>query len=254
MTVAAPALEVAIASAAGAMSAEFGGADRLELCNALELGGVTPSAGLLESVSAASSLAVHVLVRPRPGDFCYSDSELATAEHEARWLAQQGVAGIVLGALNRDGTIDAVATTRLIAAAKSAAENVEITFHKAFDQAVDPLAALELLAGLGVDRVLSSGQAQRALDGVAVLSAMAALGSGVQIMAGGGVLPADIRELSRNGQIDAVHFSAKQRGPSIPSRSISLGSADGADPNAYFVTDQALVRQARSEIAALHTA
>lgn len=246
-----PVLEIAIGSAAGAVSAQLGGADRLELCNALELGGVTPSAGLTESVLAATNLPVHALVRPRPGDFCYSASELSTAEQEARLLARQGVAGIVLGALTSNGRIDPLATTRIIAAARSAAPSVEITFHKAFDQTADPLQALELLAELGVDRVLSSGQAQRALDGVSVLATMRAQHSGVQIMAGGRLLPADIAELARNASVDAVHFSAKRPGPSAPNGAISLGSADGVDPNAYFVTDQALVRQARAEIAAL---
>jgi len=246
-----PVLEIAIASAAGAVAAQLGGADRLELCNALELGGVTPSAGLTASVLAATELPVHVLVRPRPGDFCYDASEIGTAEHEAQLLARQGAAGIVLGALTGDGQIDVAATSRIIAAAKSVAPAVEITFHKAFDQSADPLPALQLLAGLGVDRVLSSGQAQRARDGIPVLSAMAAQRSGVQIMAGGGVLPADIADLSRLARVDAVHFSAKRPGPSAANVGISLGSADGADPNAYFVTDQALVRQARAEIAAL---
>lgn len=247
----APALEVAIASAAGAEAAELGGADRLELCNALELGGITPSAGLLEGVLAATSLPVHVLVRPRPGDFCYSAADLDTAQREARALAAQGAAGIVLGALTRDAQIDVEATARLIEAAKSVNSSIEITFHKAFDQLRMPLPALDVLAELGVDRVLSSGQAQRAVDGVTLLAAMTACSSGVEIMAGGGVLPADIAELAQRAQVDAIHFSAKQSGPAVPMSHISLGTADGANPNAYFVTDQGLIRSARAEITAV---
>lgn len=249
----APALEIAVTSASGAQAAQRGGADRLELCNALELGGITPSAGLVEEVLTATSLPVHILVRPRPGDFCYDQDQLATAAREARLLARQGVAGIVLGALTRDARIDSAAAIRIIEAAKSENPDLDITFHKAFDQLADPLAALPELAGLGIDRVLSSGKAQRALDGCAVLAAMTSLASGVQVMAGGGVLPGDIPALATQSQVDAVHFSAKRSGTSTPASSISgtsisLGSADGADPNAYFVTDQALVEQARSQI------
>ncbi|NYE96315.1 copper homeostasis protein [Psychromicrobium silvestre] len=236
-------LEIAIASAAGAAAAERGGADRVELCSGLELGGLTPSAGLIEAVLEATNLPVQVLLRPRPGDFCYSEDELRTAEREARSLAHQGVTGVVLGALLPGGRVDLETTARLISAVRTIRPGAEIVFHRALDQAVDAVEALEGLAALGVDRVLTSGQASRAAGGVVCLARMVALDSGIEIMAGGGVAPKDIPALAEAG-VAAVHLSAKRKATTASSAALALGSADGQDPNAYFLTDEGLVRQA----------
>lgn len=241
-------LEIAIASAAGAAAAQAGGANRVELCSGLELGGLTPSAGLVDACMEAGTLPVNVLLRPRPGDFHYDESELATAEREARMLARQGVAGVVLGALRRDGTIDVPATSRLIAAVLNQSADTVITFHRAIDHVADPIAALETLAGLNVHRVLSSGQAHRAIDGLAVLKQMKSLNTDVEIMAGGGVRPEDIPVLIGRARVDAVHLSAKISGPSVPASAVALGSADQSDPNRYFITDESLVRSAAENL------
>ncbi|AJT42622.1 copper homeostasis protein CutC [Psychromicrobium lacuslunae] len=241
-------LEIAIASAAGAVAAYRGGADRVELCSALELGGVTPSAGLIASVLDASELPVQALIRPRPGDFCYSPEELATAVLESVECAKQGVAGVVIGVLTPSGHVDLAATERLIEAARSVNSEIEIVFHRAIDQAVNAVDAVGSLAALGVDRVLSSGQAARAIEGLASLTAMVKANSGVQIMAGGGVRTADIPALFKEAGVAAVHLSAKAAGPAIPGATLALGSADGSDPNAYFVTDKDLVSAAAEQL------
>lgn len=241
-------LEIAIASAAGAIAAQRGGADRLELCSALELGGVTPSAGLIAAVLEASELPLQALIRPRPGDFCYSAEELSTALLETIECTKQGVAGVVVGALTPSGHVDHAAIERLVEAARSVNSTVEIVFHRAIDHAVDAIGAVESLANIGVDRILSSGQAARAIEGLTNLAAMVEADSRVQIMAGGGVRAVDIPALINAAGVAAVHLSAKTAGPAIPGSTLALGSADGANPNAYFVTDEALVSAAAEQL------
>lgn len=246
-----PNLEIAVTGPAGAGIAQRAGVDRVELCSALELGGVTPSQGSTEATLTATggSLAVHALIRPRPGDFCYAEDELGTAEREISCLARQGIAGVVIGALNPDGTVALEATRRLVGAARAADPGLQITFHRAVDQTADPVAAVEPLARLGVDRILSSGQANRAIDGVATLRRMVQAAAGiVEIMAGGGVQVSDIQTLVTDAGVQAVHSSAKAPRAGSGRTDVSLGSADGADPGAYFVTDQNLVQQAAEVI------
>ncbi len=121
---------------------------------------------------------------------------------------------------------------------------MEIVFHRAIDQAVNPLGALDALFALGVKRILTSGQAPRAAAGIPTLKAMVQAGSGLEIMAGGGVRIDDIPALRDQAGVSAIHLSAKAKGAAARSAALALGSADGTDPNAYFVTDEELVRAA----------
>ncbi|WFN91306.1 copper homeostasis protein CutC [Gordonia sihwensis] len=180
--------------AEGAATARANGADRVELCTALGVtGGLTPSAGLLDAVCAVG-IDVHALIRTRPGGFVYSDAEVdvlaADVAAAVRLAVRLGARGVVIGALHADGTVDAGATGRLLAAARDAEQRagrrIDVTFHRAIDAAADPIAALTVLAGLGVDRVLTSGGAARAGDGLDVLRALVAADTGVEVMAGGG--------------------------------------------------------------------
>ncbi|WP_026555312.1 copper homeostasis protein CutC [Arthrobacter sp. 35W] len=245
------ALEIAVTSAAGAHTAQRVGADRVELCTALELGGVTPSQGLIAAAaeSTGGTLPVHVLVRPRAGGFCYSDEELRTYTLELRSIAAQGVAGVVIGALDASGAINTAATTRLMAAAWEVDPGLCITFHRAIDQARDVDAAISDLIGLGVHRVLTSGQAATAHEGSAVLRHMVALADGrLEIMAGGGVRVEDIDLLAASVGVDAVHLSAKAVMAPAHRAVLPLGSADGGG---HFGTDARLAAEAA---AAVHTA
>lgn len=238
-----PALEVAVTSARGARTARECGADRVELCSALELGGITPSAGLVEQATAVG-LPVFALVRCRPGGFVYDADEVATMRREARSLARAGVAGVVLGALNPAGDLDTDATRRIADAARDAEPAVQLTFHRAVDRARDPLAILPQLVPLGIERVLTSGGAPTADEGLATIGRMTALGLPVQVTAGGGVRPDTVARAALAG-VAAVHLSAKRRaaGGTSPVR---LGAL--ADDDSYFVTDGDLVRKARAQL------
>ncbi|MGW6772974.1 copper homeostasis protein CutC [Streptomyces sp. NPDC055037] len=240
-----PALEIAVTSPAGARVALGHGADRVELCTGLELGGLTPSAALVEAV-AAVGLPVQVLVRCRPGDFVHDAEEIALMAAEVRSVIASGASGVVVGALTADGTLDTDAVTRLAAAAHDAGRPVEVTLHRAIDLSTDPVATAALLPALGLTRVLTSGGAPAAGEGLAALAAMVDAAPGVQVMAGGGVRPADIPALTAAG-VAAVHLSAKPRAePRRGGAWIPLGaSSASAEQDTYFVTDPTVVAEAR---------
>lgn len=234
-------LEIAVQDAAGAMAAASGGATRVELCSALRLGGLTPSQGLVEHVleaTAGRGSFVHVLVRSRGGGFVYDKSEVATMEREIHVLRRAGVHGIVVGALDHSGGIDIGALARWV----DAAEGLAVTFHRAIDACPDPAAQLGVLAAAGVRRVLSSGGAGRSIDGLAVLTRMAAgAPAGFEVMAGGGVRIQDLPLLQQAG-VHAVHLSARvavtAAGPSGPGG----GNAE------WDATSLELVGQARASL------
>jgi copper homeostasis protein len=234
------ALEIAVTSAAGARVALAGGADRVELCVALELGGVTPSQALIEAAVAAGP-PVHVLVRCRPGDFRYDADEVALMTAEVRTVLAAGATGVVVGALTEAGALDTEAIRRWADAAGTA----EVTLHRAIDRSADPVAAATVAAELGLTRILTSGGAATAGAGVNAIARMAAAAPGIQLMAGGGVRIADIPALVAAG-VAAVHLSAKRAtrarhaGPAVP-----LGSADD---DTHFVTDPAVVAAARTAL------
>ncbi|WP_328695492.1 copper homeostasis protein CutC [Streptomyces sp. NBC_00342] len=246
-----PALEIAVTSAAGARAARENGGDRVELCTALELGGLTPSAALVEAV-AAEGLPVQVLVRCRAGDFVHDAEEIALMAAEVRSVIASGAAGVVIGALTADGALDTVAVARLAEAARTSGRPVEVTLHRAVDQSADPVATAALLPSLGLTRVLTSGGAPAAADGLAVIGAMVAAAPGVQVMAGGGVRLADIPALASAG-VAAVHLSAKTRAPRRPGGSwIPLGAGGAsAEQDTHFVTDPEVVAQARRALEAV---
>ena len=235
-------LEIAVQDVAGARIAGTMGADRVELCSALSLGGVTPSAALIELVVDAAALPAHVLVRPRPGDFTYSTDEVETMLADVRFAVSAGAAGVVVGALNRGATIDSDTLARI----REAAGDAAVTFHRAFDLVADPAAALELLTGHGVSRVLTSGGASSAVVGTRALSRLVSASSGrIEIMAGGGVSIDSIPGFAAIG-VDAVHLSAKRV------RSVSGGFSLGSDSQEGLLqwdeTDEQLVALARAAV------
>ena len=207
-------LEVCVDSAEGFAAARRPGVDRIELCSALGLGGVTPSPGLLKTAASFFSLSdrprVFVMIRPRPGDFVYSEADLAAAEADLAAAWEAGAEGAVLGASRPDGSLDLAALARL----KRAAGPLELTLHRAFDLTPDPLAALEQAADLGFARILTSGGAAPALQGADLLARLVrAAGERIQIMPGGGVTPETARTLLFKTGARALHgsFSAPPR-------------------------------------------
>lgn len=238
------AVEIAVTSAGDARRAAAAGADRLELCSSLELGGVTPSLGSVEE-SLEADIPVHVLIRPRPGDFVYDEAERRTMRRDVRSILAAGAHGVVIGALTDAGELDLEVLQPLIEEAR-AFEGAEVTVHRAVDQALDPLAALTALQGIAVDRVLSSGGAASVIEGLGLLREFCAAEPGVQVMAGGGVAVGDLPALHAAG-MDAVHLSAKRRIASA-ARGPALGAADDG---ARFGLDEAIVRAARGAADAL---
>ncbi|MBD5785233.1 copper homeostasis protein CutC [Cellulosimicrobium terreum] len=246
------ALELAVQDPQGVRVAAAVGARRVELCVALgATGGLTPSAGLVAAAVSAAAASVpvdgaprpgvHVLVRHRPGGFVLAGDDLDVQVRDVRAVVEAGAAGVVVGALTPTGEVDAAAVRELVAAA----DGREVTFHRAVDVVADPLAALDLLAGLGVVRVLTSGGATRSIDGVDRLRAMArharvTLGGPVQVMAGGGVRPQDVGALVAAGA-DAVHLSAKRLVAD------DAGPGGGGDAG-YEVTDPEVAAAARAAL------
>lgn len=236
-------LEIAVTDVAGARVARDAGADRVELCSALELGGVTPSEALVTAV-AAVGLPVQVLVRCRPGDFCYDADEVALMTAQVRAAVAAGAAGVVVGALTDHDRIDAAAVRRFADAARDAG-SVEVTLHRAIDHAADPVRAAGLVASLGLTRILTSGGAGAAVDGAATIGRIVEAAPGVQVMAGGGVRPGDVDTLAAAG-VAAVHLSAKRLAPVRPAGRVPLGAA----ADTHFVTDPDIIGRARAAVLA----
>ena len=195
-------IELAVESLASARAAATGGADRIELCAELAVGGLTPSDELTRRVLDDVDIPVFAMVRPRAGDFTYSSAEIAgmcaTIEH----LRGLGVHGIVTGVLTDALTVDMAATTALMAAAAG----LPVTFHRAFDRVSDQAAALEQLVDLGVTRVLTSGGAPTALEGSGQLRKLVALAAGrIAILAGGGIREANARDVLQRAGVRELH-------------------------------------------------
>ncbi|AIY00138.1 hypothetical protein ART_0539 [Arthrobacter sp. PAMC 25486] len=234
-------LEIAVQDVPGAQLAAAHGAARIELCSALQLGGLTPSQGLIGSVRAAApALPIHALVRPRPGGYAYDSAEVALMVAEIKALHDGGATGVVIGALTPQDGIDYAAVETMIAAA----DGLHITFHRAMDHLSmdDAVTAVPRLASLGVQRILSSGGAVRARDGIAQLQAMhAAAGGALAVMAGGGVDVSDFASFHAAGLRD-VHLSAKRTVNQRPPEPLTASAE--AEDHSYFATDAALVAEA----------
>lgn len=208
-------LEVCVDSTASAIAAKKGGADRLELCADLVVGGTTPSLALVRQVKVETGLPVRALLRPRFGDFCYDSYELAQMEESAAELVTAGADGIVTGVLKPDGSLDVDALRTIYAAAAHAAEKagrpVALTLHRAFDVCRDPFAALEDACALGLSTILTSGQAANAPAGSALLRQLVETANGrIEILVGAGVSPANIPALAAETGAKSFHLSGKQ--------------------------------------------
>ena len=198
-------VEAAVDGFAGALAAQADGVHRIELCGPLHDGGTTPSAGLIARCSDELLLSVHVLVRPRAGDFVYSEDEILIMEKDIAVARELGADGVVIGALTREGEVDASVMSRLIAIASP----MRVGFHRAFDQVRDQDEALELLVSLQVDLILTSGAAKTAAEGAGRLKQLVErAGDRIGIIAGGSVTKANAAELVRRTGVRTVHGRA----------------------------------------------
>lgn len=195
-------LEIAVTSLERAIAAERAGADRLELCAALEMGGLTPSLELIRQVRSAARIPIHVLVRPRAGNFVYNSGEFAQMKQEIAALGGENVQGIVTGVLLPDGSVDVQRTRELVALVSP----MQATFHRAFDETSNLAAALEDIVLTGAHRILTSGGAPDAPAGASVLRTLIQQGGKrIAILPGGGLHPGNIAALARATGAHELH-------------------------------------------------
>jgi copper homeostasis protein len=198
-------VELCVGDIMSAIAAEAGGADRVELCDNLAVGGTTPSAGAIVETCRRLSIPVHVLIRPRGGDFVYSEAELAVMRHDIQVAKASGAAGVVLGVLTGDSAINCERTGALIELARP----MTVTFHKAFDQSQAPLETLDTLIALSVDRVLTSGGQPSAQEGTATLAGLVArAGTRITVVAGGRLDIANLQAVLRQSGVTEVHLGS----------------------------------------------
>jgi copper homeostasis protein len=226
----------------GGLAAQEAGAGRVELCASLVEGGVTPSAGMIQALRSRLSLPLHVLIRPRGGDFCYSGPEFEVMQRDIALAKESGADGVVLGVLREDGAVDLERTGALAALARP----LSVTFHRAFDLARDPVEALEDLIRLKIDRLLTSGQEASALEGLGLIADLVRQAGGrIVVMPGGGVHEQNIRRIVEETGVTEIHASGSG---SVESRAahrnarVSLGRA--FEPSEYTrrVTDPGRIR------------
>lgn len=242
-------LECCVDSVESALAASEGGADRLELCAALLIGGISPGLALFEQVREHCSLPVRVLLRPRFGDFLYSDYEFQILKKEVEQFRRAGADGVVIGCLQPDGTLHIDQMRELI----EKAGDMKVTLHRAFDLCADPLQAYEQAKILGIDTILTSGQESSCEKGLPLLKKLCALqADGPQLMAGAGVTPAVIQQFLAETDITAYHLSAKKILDSkmrYRRENVPMGLATMSEYS-ILQTDKKIVAQARQVLEA----
>jgi copper homeostasis protein len=200
-------IELCVASIEGLQIAKDFNIERIELCQNLEQGGITPSYGFIE-MALLKELETHVLIRPRAAGFTYSEDEIQLMLRDIKVCRELGVQGVVIGALSINKKIDRDATLRL----KDAAKDLEITFHRAFDDSFDWKNSMDILIDCGIDRILSAGLSPSVDNGMPILKDMILYAKNrIQIMAGGGVNLGNINRILAEVKPDAVHFSGTSK-------------------------------------------
>jgi copper homeostasis protein len=236
-----PLVEICVEGIDGLLAAQHGGADRVELCAALVEGGITPSFGTVRAALSAATVPFHVIVRPRGGDFLYSEREYASMLDDVTSLRDLGVAGVVVGCLTADGRIDEPRMSALVKAAGPLA----VTCHRAFDMTRDPEEALEALIRCGVGRVLTSGQRDTAREGAELLAQLVRkAGDRIVILGCGALDPENVGDIVRRTGLKEIHFAALR---DLPSRMdyrnprVGMGGSDLDREYRITVTDADLV-------------
>lgn len=236
-----PILEICAADIGSVLAAAAGGADRVELCCALSEGGLTPSIGMIEEALKVPGIKVNVLIRPRSGDFVYSEPEILTMLRDIETCSRLGVNGVVIGALTPDGGIDIECCRRMV----NVAEGIHLTFHRAFDMCNDPLNATRQIIDLGFDHILTSGQSQTAMSGAPLIRKLVKEFSGITFIAAGGINPCNVREIMGLTGTEEIHASAKtsiQSSMKYRNDNVSMGAPDN-DEYSRSTTSEDTVRK-----------
>lgn len=240
-------LEASVYSVDGVIAAKEAGADRVELCDNIQEGGTTPSYGMIRQARKVD-LPLFVIIRPRGGDFVYTQSEVNVMLGDIAICKQLGVDGVVFGLLLPDGSIDLENTSKLIEAARP----MQITFHRAFDMCRDAKIALQQLADLGIERVLTSGQRNTAPEGKELLAELnKSLPEGIRLLIGSGVNAENLKELHDSIQADEYHMSAVKYSPSAmdyKNPCIAMGNNEGMDEFKVLKPNQEKLIKARKVI------
>ncbi len=241
-------VEICVDSVRGALAAQQGGADRVELCDNLLEGGTTPSAGCIKVARQGLQIGLQVIIRPRGGDFLYSPEEIKVMREDIRLAKDLGANGVVLGCLTTQGDIDLLVTEELIKLARP----LNVTFHRAFDMCRDPEKALEDLIGLGVERVLTSGQEASCVEGLELIAALQKQAARrIIVMPGGGLTPRNIGKFVRATGVSEVHLSARrtiESGMSYRNSRVFMGGALRPPEFSWKTTDQDAVRTVVEEV------
>ena len=243
-------LEICCGSLSDAIEAQSGGADRVELCAALFLGGLTPSGATLSLAKEKLTIPVMAMVRPRDAGFCYSPVEFEVMERETELFLDQGADGIVFGILRPDRTIDVERCRRI----RYQIGERQAVFHRAFDVVPDPFRAVDELIELGFTRVLTSGQQPTALEGGALIRRLVDHARGrIEILPGAGIRPSNVAQLLAQTGCTQVHATAfrQQEDPSTAGSTIKFGSPLNPSDSSYDETDSRLVRKMRETLDAL---
>lgn len=237
-------LECATDSVESALAAAKGGADRLELCANLIIGGTTPTLALFDEVRSHSDIPLYILIRPRFGDFLYSDYEANVICREIEMFQKAGAEGVVIGSLNKDGFLNMEHMKRFMDCAK----DMSVTLHRAFDMSADPIATLEQARELGISTILTSGQAPSSLEGIDLYEKLIEkAGDEIAILAGGGIKASTIKTLLEKTSLTSFHMSGKivvESGMEFRNPVVSMGLPGISEYN-IWLTDENNVREAR---------
>ena len=231
-------IEVCANSYESAFNAKKAGADRIELCAELAVGGITPSYGVIQKVLQDIDILVNVLIRPRSGNFTYSYAEFEVMKKDIELCKNLGCNGIVSGVLNIDNTVDIIRTKELIELAKP----LSFTFHRAFDWLENPLTGIEQLIEIGVDRILTSGQENAAIKGIDLLIQLQNKAKGkLVILPGGGINTSNALEFKKAG-FKEIHFSATKLHETIAKPRVQMNSSHFFDETKLAVSDERTIR------------
>ena len=244
-------LEICCGSAGDAIEAAQGGADRVELCSALFLGGLTPSLGSLLEAKQRTTIPVMAMNRPRAGGFCYSATELAVMERDTEMLLDHGADGIVFGIINADGTIDAARSHAL----RGRIGSRQAIFHRAFDVTPDPFRALDTLIDLGCTRVLTSGQKSGAPEGSELIKRLIEHAGGrIEVLPGAGIDLQNVGQLHADTGCTQIHmtaFAERRDTSTLGNPRLRFGDPATPDESVYELTDRAYVRRMKEALLGL---
>ena len=236
-------LEICVDSIESALNAQLAGADRIELCDNLMEGGTTPSCGTIMSVRNNMDIGLHVIIRPRGGDFLYSDDEYDIMRRDIDICGESGVNGVVFGILTQNGLIDIERTAKLVEYARP----MSVTFHRAFDMCADPYSGLEEVIQTGADRLLTSGQKQTAIEGSGLITSLVKQSQGkIIIMPGSGVDKINIAILAKKTGACEFHLTGRMpvdSGMTFRQPGISMSGISGIDEYSRKVADTEKIKR-----------